>query len=88
MKNPVLGVEVTLETELQVESVSEQTDEFRDQIVEDNCDILSTYLADATKLTDREPVYNEDLGLAVERLPENYSIFDLWKLTPQRKKEK
>lgn len=46
------------------------------------------YLADGTKLKDREPVYNEDLGLAVERLPENYTISDLWKIIPERKKDK
>ncbi|TNN12190.1 Bardet-Biedl syndrome 5 protein isoform 2 [Schistosoma japonicum] len=43
------------------------------------------YLADGTKQTDREPVYNEDLGLAIERLPEKYTISDLWKVIPRKK---
>ncbi|MNF03256.1 hypothetical protein D3C80_2025310 [compost metagenome] len=45
----------------------------------DTADPLSVYYADGVdKNSDREPVYNTDLGLAVERLRENTSIEQLW----------
>ncbi|CAH8555529.1 unnamed protein product [Schistosoma bovis] len=90
-KNPVLGIttgQTKDETIQNVKKINEEIDESRGRTAEDHCDILSVYLADGTKLKDREPVYNEDLGLAVERLPENYTISDLWKIIPERKKDK
>ncbi|RTG87254.1 Bardet-Biedl syndrome 5 protein [Schistosoma bovis] len=90
-KNPVLGIttgQTKDETIQNVKKINEDIDESRGRTAEDHCDILSVYLADRTKLKDREPVYNEDLGLAVERLPENYTISDLWKIIPERKKDK
>ena len=38
------------------------------------------YLADPHKAVDREPVYSDELGLAIEELPEGYSLSDLWQI--------
>ena len=38
------------------------------------------YLADPHKRKDREPVYSEELGLAIEQLPEGYTVSDLWQI--------
>lgn len=39
---------------------------------------MAAYYADASKATDREPVFDPDLGLAVESLPDGYTIDQLW----------
>ena len=39
---------------------------------------FQAYLADPHKAKDREPVFNPELGLAMEKLPEGYSLSDLW----------
>lgn len=39
---------------------------------------FQAYLADPHKTKDREPVFNPELGLAMEKLPEGYSLSDLW----------
>ena len=36
------------------------------------------YLADPHKTKDREPEFNPELGLAMEKLPEGYTLSDLW----------
>ena len=38
---------------------------------------LQTYLLDAGK-RDREPVYSDELGLAIEKLPSGYTLGSLW----------
>lgn len=35
------------------------------------------YFADPHKAKDREPVFSEELGLAIEKLPEDYTLEDL-----------
>ncbi|KAK4471376.1 hypothetical protein MN116_004810 [Schistosoma mekongi] len=89
MKNPNFGIAIGRmkdEVRLSVKNINEEVDDYKSQTTRDHSDILSAYLADGTKQTDREPVYNEDLGLAIERLPENYTISDLWKVIPGKKK--
>ena len=41
-------------------------------------DTMAAYLADASKAADREPVFDPELGLAVEALPPGYDIGKLW----------
>ena len=48
----------------------------------DRNDVLSLYCAEGAKLADREPVYNAELGLAVERLRDDYTISQLWNVMP------
>jgi Bardet-Biedl syndrome 5 protein len=44
----------------------------------DKGDFLAAYYADATKAVDRDPVFNADLGLAIEGLRDNLTIEQLW----------
>jgi hypothetical protein len=39
---------------------------------------ILVYYADASKAADREPVFNEDLGLAIEGLASGLTIDKLW----------
>jgi len=48
--------------------------------VEDGMESLAAYYADGNKERDREPVYNDELGLAVESLPQGYDVSALWLL--------
>ena len=43
-------------------------------------DVLSVYCAEGAKLADREPVYNAELGLAIERLRDDFTIEQLWNI--------
>lgn len=38
---------------------------------------FQTYLLDSGK-RDREPVYSDELGLAIEKLPQGYTLANLW----------
>lgn len=46
-----------------------------------NWDVLATYLADGRE-SSGDPVYSEELGLAVERLKDGYTISKLWEVIP------
>ncbi|TNN12191.1 Bardet-Biedl syndrome 5 protein isoform 1 [Schistosoma japonicum] len=84
MKSPNFGIAISRAKD-EVKNMNEDIDDYKGRTTRDHSDILSAYLADGTKQTDREPVYNEDLGLAIERLPEKYTISDLWKVIPRKK---
>lgn len=43
---------------------------------------ISAYLADEGHTKDRPPVYNYELGLAVESLKEGYTLKKLWEVIP------
>lgn len=43
--------------------------------------LVQAYLADPHKSKDREPVYDPELGLAIEKLPDGYSLSDLWNVS-------
>ncbi|XP_003386094.1 PREDICTED: Bardet-Biedl syndrome 5 protein homolog [Amphimedon queenslandica] len=51
------------------------------EIVETSNNVCSAYFADPNKSHDREPFYSEHIGLAMETLPDGYSIKDLWEVT-------
>jgi hypothetical protein len=36
-------------------------------------------------MSDREPVFNEELQLAVEKLPDDYTLADLWEVVSYEK---
>ncbi|KAK2561305.1 Bardet-Biedl syndrome 5 protein-like protein [Acropora cervicornis] len=42
------------------------------------------YFADGDKSSDREPVYSEELGLAVEKLKDGFTIQGLWEVVPSQ----
>ncbi len=39
---------------------------------------LQAYFADGNKDKDRDPVYSEELGLAVEKLKDGFTLQGLW----------
>ena len=42
--------------------------------------ISQAYFADGDKAADRDPVFNEELGLAIEKLKGGFSLADLWEV--------
>jgi Bardet-Biedl syndrome 5 protein len=80
--NPIFGVEFTEEdTALPLDKVRATRVIDDVQIVgddDDAVDTLAMYYADAQKSSDREPVFNEKLGLAVESLHNGLTVEKLW----------
>jgi len=80
--NPMFGIKYNVEekpdtlTNWKVERKEDDVEIIDD----DHFDALGAYYADGDKDVDREPEYNNVLGLAVEKLREGYSISDLWKM--------
>ena len=42
--------------------------------------LLQAYFADGSKERDRDPVFSEELGLAVEKLLDGFTIAGLWEV--------
>lgn len=79
--NPIFGIEYTIEEE--AEPLDQRTipqPEEDAEIVEDEdaYDSLAAYYADPEKEQDREPVFNSEIGLAIESLPNDKSLSQLW----------
>jgi Bardet-Biedl syndrome 5 protein len=47
---------------------------------EEDTDAFAVYYADVNKNLDREPIYNAELGLAIEKLREGLTIQSLWQV--------
>jgi len=47
--------------------------------------VLQAYFADGKKCTDREPVFSEELELAIERLPDGFTLADIWEVVSPEK---
>ncbi|GAX84056.1 hypothetical protein CEUSTIGMA_g11480.t1 [Chlamydomonas eustigma] len=80
-KAPIFGVEYVASPNQENFSsfkISESEEDVEVADAEDRGDLLATYYADATKGADRDPIYNVDLGLAVEQLKEGVTIDQLW----------
>jgi Protein of unknown function (DUF1448). len=72
---------------LQVEPSAEPSSLMEDiQEFDDTDDELSNafvaYFADSGHKKDREPVYSPELGLAVEKLKDGFTIQSLWEVLP------
>ncbi|CAH3147692.1 unnamed protein product [Pocillopora meandrina] len=83
--SPIFGVE--FETEEKPQTVDEVTvDPVQDDIEIVNegegTDAFAAYFADGDKSSDREPVYSEQLGLAVEKLKDGFTLQGLWEVVP------
>jgi Bardet-Biedl syndrome 5 protein len=48
---------------------------------DDNADVFAAYYAEGAKNTDRDPVYSERLGLAIETLRDGVTLENLWSVT-------
>lgn len=59
--------------------VPQREDDVQIEESEAGNDVLAAYYAEAAKVKDREPVFEDTLGLAVERLPPGYTVDKLWR---------
>ncbi|XP_060085835.1 Bardet-Biedl syndrome 5 protein homolog [Ylistrum balloti] len=77
---PLFGVE--FETEERIEDSQDLTVErVQDDVEIENegtSDAFAAYFADGSKDKDRDPVYSEELGLAIEKLREGFTLHGLW----------
>ncbi|XP_045111701.1 Bardet-Biedl syndrome 5 protein homolog [Portunus trituberculatus] len=82
---PVFGVEFILQDKPHTDEdrldLPEMDEEEIDESVSDAGDVLATYLADGHH-HDLEPVYSAELGLAVEKLKDGYTLQTLWEVIP------
>lgn len=84
--NPIFGVE--FETEEKAPNLEntfpipmqdeEEIDEGNEQR-----DLFAAYLADSNKVKDSDPVFSEELGLAIEKLRDGYTLQSLWEVSVQ-----
>jgi len=81
-QNPIFGVEHTIEE--RIGSAEELVQEKKIDDVEiigndeEAGDAFAAYYADENKNIDRDPVFSAELGLAVERLRDGFTIEQLW----------
>ncbi|XP_066995100.2 Bardet-Biedl syndrome 5 protein homolog isoform X2 [Anabrus simplex] len=84
-KNPIFGVQYTVGDQ---PAVPEGAPIFTDDIEEfdDTFNEMSNafvaYIADGSHEQDREPVYCKELGLAIEKLKDNFTLQSLWEVIP------
>lgn len=79
--NPIFGIDYTVEDppEEVVKKPMPRTEEDCEIIDSGEAtDTFAAYFADSSKETDRPPVYDESLGLAVESLPDGLTVEKLW----------
>ncbi|CAL8084474.1 unnamed protein product [Calicophoron daubneyi] len=84
LKNPIFGIEIdhSLHPEKSPTKIDSEADDVQIDSSSGHRDALYAYLAERNKSTTHEPVYNEQLGLAIERLPDGYTLDDLWLVFP------
>eukprot|EP00760_Papus_ankaliazontas_P006168 PhM_4_TR12924/c0_g1_i1/m.63635/K16748/BBS5; Bardet-Biedl syndrome 5 protein len=80
-KQPIFGVDFEAEeiaprlSELKVQSRPDDV-----EIIDEGInDAFAAYYADGSKNADRKPVYNADIGLAVEKLRDDVTLQSLWR---------
>ncbi|CAG5123192.1 unnamed protein product, partial [Candidula unifasciata] len=80
---PVFGVEFEMDDKTQTIEEMDRSPIQDDVEVEydGQTDAFAAYFADGNKEKDREPVYSEELGLAIEKLKDNFTIAGLWEVT-------
>ncbi|XP_046569797.1 Bardet-Biedl syndrome 5 protein homolog [Haliotis rubra] len=79
---PIFGVE--FETDAKPQTMEELTlERVTDDVEIENdggTDAFAAYFADGEKERDRDPVYSEELGLAVEKLRDGFTLSGLWEV--------
>eukprot|EP01063_Lacrimia_lanifica_P015363 TRINITY_DN22152_c0_g1_i1.p2 TRINITY_DN22152_c0_g1~~TRINITY_DN22152_c0_g1_i1.p2 ORF type:complete len:344 (+),score=133.69 TRINITY_DN22152_c0_g1_i1:70-1101(+) len=79
-QNPIFGVEYAVEEPAApIEQVTEPQVQDNIEIIDDTPDPFAAYYADGgSKNADRRPVFDNELGLAVEKLRDGVSLQGLW----------
>lgn len=76
---PIFGVEFETEERLQGEDLTVEHVQDDVEIDTGGCsDAFAAYFADGNKDKDRDPVYSEELGLAIEKLRDGFTLQGLW----------
>lgn len=76
---PIFGVE--FETEERIHGEDLTVENIQDDVeieTDGSSDAFAAYFADGNKDKDREPVFSEELGLAVEKLRDGFTLQGLW----------
>lgn len=79
---PVFGVEFEIDSDVtpQPTQVRPAQDDVEIETRTEQSDAFAAYFADGKKCTDRDPVFSEELDLAIERLPDGFTLADLWEV--------
>ncbi|CAH1789030.1 unnamed protein product, partial [Owenia fusiformis] len=83
---PIFGVEFETEEKfepLEKLKVQYEQDDVEIETTEDQSDAFAAYFADGNKSKDRDPVYSDELGLAIEKLKDGFTLSGLWEVMPQ-----
>ncbi|KAG9329814.1 hypothetical protein JZ751_028923 [Albula glossodonta] len=80
--SPIFGVDYEMEEKPQPleELTVEQPPDDVEIEPDEQTDAFAAYFADGNKQQDREPVFSEDLGIAIEKLKEGFSLQGLWEV--------
>lgn len=85
--NPIFGVQFETEErpqsldELMIETVHDDVEIVND---DEQSDAFAAYFADGDKQKDRPPVFSEELGLAIEKLKDGFTLSGLWEVMDQK----
>ncbi|KAJ1064878.1 hypothetical protein K5549_005687 [Capra hircus] len=80
--NPIFGVDYEMEEKpqpLEALTVKQIQDDVEIDS-DDHTDAFVAYFADGNKQQDREPVFSEELGLAIEKLKDGFTLQGLWEV--------
>lgn len=82
--DPEFGVQYELESKTSKVQPSVMQNAFDDVEIDEEgqSDAFAAYFADGNKERDREPVFSDHLGLAIEKLPEGVTVQSLWSVLP------
>nr|XP_060634695.1 Bardet-Biedl syndrome 5 protein isoform X2 [Anolis sagrei ordinatus] len=80
--NPIFGVDYEMEEKpKQLEDLTvEQVQDDVEIEADEQTDAFVAYFADGNKQQDREPVFSEELGLAIEKLKDGFTLQGLWEV--------
>uniref|UniRef100_A0AAY4AX71 Bardet-Biedl syndrome 5 protein homolog n=2 Tax=Denticeps clupeoides TaxID=299321 RepID=A0AAY4AX71_9TELE len=80
--NPIFGVDYEMEEKpqpLEELTVDQPPDDVEIE-PDEQTDAFTAYFADGNKQQDREPVFSEELGIAVEKLKDGFTLQGLWEV--------
>uniref|UniRef100_A0A673WJ07 Bardet-Biedl syndrome 5 protein homolog n=1 Tax=Salmo trutta TaxID=8032 RepID=A0A673WJ07_SALTR len=80
--NPIFGVDYEMEEKpqpLEELTVDQPPDDVEIE-PDEQTDAFTAYFADGNKQQDREPMFSEELGIAVEKLKEGFTLQGLWEV--------
>ncbi|CAB1346649.1 unnamed protein product [Coregonus sp. 'balchen'] len=80
--NPIFGVDYEMEEKpqpLEELTVDQPPDDVEIE-PDEQTDAFTAYFADGNKQQDREPMFSEELGIAIEKLKEGFTLQGLWEV--------